>query len=540
MQRNELITAPTITAQEQDEFDLQLGVARENEERSPVRQVDGKDVIWCPQPGSQTEFMECPFFETLFHGTRGNGKTDSLLMSFVQHVGEKRTLADGSTMGGHGSAWRGILFRQTYPQLADVQAKSEKWFRQIFPGAKFNRSGMRWEWPTGEMLLLRHMARPEDYWNYHGHEYPFIGWEELTNWANDKCFKLMIACCRSSTPDVPRMVRGTTNPYGVGHNWVKQRYRLHGTWWKTIMIMRPTDPDGEVEPPRCAIHGHIDENKILMAADPTYKQTIAAAASNAGMAKAWLNGSWDVIAGGMFDDVWTSRNIVPKFEVPSNWRIDRSFDWGSSAPFSVGWWAQSDGSDLQLASGQWVSTVRGDLFRIREWYGWTGRPNEGVRMLAVDVAKGIVERELMWGWRNQQSCIVKPGPADSAIWTVENGVCIAQDMQQPVRLDGKVYKGVVWSKADKRPGSRKMGWEMMRKMIRNVRPTESGPREKPGLFIMEGQCEQFMRTVLSLPRDEKDLDDVDDSAEDHVGDECRYRVRSVGTGGSSGTTTGMY
>ena len=82
---------------------------------------------------------------------------------------------------------------------------------------------------------------------------------------------------------------------------------------------------------------------------------------------------------------------------------------------------------------------------------------------------------------------------------------------------------------------------MARKLIRNAQPAKGGgPRELPGLFVFEGRCPQFLRTVLSLPRDEKDLDDVDSSAEDHVGDEMRYRVRSMGTQARSGGTIGMY
>lgn len=526
------MTAPTVevTAEERLEYDQRLEKARREELPAQERMVEGSPVIWAPQPGSQSEFMDCPMFEVLYHGTRGPGKTDALLMSFAQFVGK-----------GHGRAWRGILFRQTYPQLGDVVAKSEKWFRLIFPGAKFNRSKMAWEWPTGEVLLFRHIMRPEDYWNYHGHEYPWIGFEELTNWSTDECYTSMFACCRSSSPNVPRMVRATTNPYGVGHHWCKNRWRLHGVWWNTIFIHDATDSAGRAEPPRAAIHGHIDENKILMAADPTYKATIAAAATNESMAKAWLNGSWDVVAGGMFGDVWNpARNCVPNFVIPSSWRVDRAFDWGSSRPFSVGWYATSDGSDLTMPNGLVVSTVRGDLFRVREWYGWTGRPNEGVRMLAVDVAKGIVERELMWGWRDRKGCRVRAGPADSSIYTVENGMSIAVDMEKPVRLDGVVYPGVKWVPSDKRPGSRKMGWEMMRKMIRATQAEKGLPREQAGLFVIELQCPQFLRTVVSLPRDEKDLDDVDTDSEDHVGDEVRYRVRGVGTETRSGRTVGMY
>jgi hypothetical protein len=79
--------------------------------------------------------------------------------------------------------------------------------------------------------------------------------------------------------------------------------------------------------------------------------------------------------------------------------------------------------------------------------------------------------------------------------------------------------GVTWEKADKGPGSRKNGWEKVRTMLK------AGlvhPMEEPGLFVFEG-CRQFIRTVPTLPRDESNLDDVDTDAEDHVGDDVRYR-----------------
>lgn len=521
------------TTDEQAEFDKRLAAAIDRETAIPVEMVDGNKVVWKPQNGSQNNFLQCSLFEALYHGTRGPGKTDGLLMAFAMHVGK-----------GHGAAWCGIIFRQTYPQLADIQAKSEKWFRQMFPQAKFNRSKMMWEWPTGERLLFRHMARPADYWNYHGHEYPFIGFEELCNWADDRCYTSMFACCRTSTKGVPRMVRATTNPYGPGHNWVKERFRLYAQWWITLIITDAKDAEGRSEPHRVAIHGHIDENKILLAADPDYKQTIIAAASNPAMAAAWLNGSWEIIAGGMFDDVWKSQfNVVPQFDVPIGWLMDRSFDWGSSSPFSVGWWAESDGSDLRLRDGRIRSTVKGDLFRMHEWYGWTGRANQGLRMLAVDIAKGIVEREMQWGLRtgsaDREQVRVKAGPADNEIHNVENGVNIAMDMSRPVRVGNEMHKGVSWSRADKRAGSVKNGLEHMRKMMKYAHPTPGHPRENPGLFVTS-ECTQFLRTVPTLPRSEKDMDRVDDNAEDHCCDETRYRVRFAGQRVQSGTHVGMY
>lgn len=493
-------------------------------------------------PGSQEAFLaSSPIFEVLFHGTRGGGKTDSLLMSFAMHVGK-----------GFGGAWKGILFRQTYKQLTDVISKTKKWIPQIWPDAKFNHSDSVWTWASGEQLLLRQFSKVDDYWNYHGHEYPWIGWEELCNWPWDDGYKRMFSCCRSSEKGMPRMIRATTNPYGPGHNWVKARFRLPGNDMNVIKDC--LDEDGQIEPPRLSIRSHIDENIALLEADPDYKQKIAASARNQAERKAWLEGSWDIVAGGMFDDVWNPKyNVLQPFDVPHNWRIQRSFDWGSSRPFSVGWYAISNGEDLQLPTGQWISTVRGDMFRIKEWYGWTGKPNEGTRLLATDIAQGIVERELRWGFRRMGETWsrVKGGVADSQIFAAENGNCIAVDMKTRVRLDdGYKYPGIVWQSADKRPGSRITGWDQMRRMMRNAHPTiletdsdgnpiRYGPRERPGLFVTT-ECAQFLRTVPVLPRDEKDLDDVNTEAEDHVADEVRYFVRSGGVNTSSGATTGNF
>ncbi|MCK5131712.1 MAG: terminase family protein [Candidatus Sabulitectum sp.] len=486
---------------------------------------------WCPQPGSQEAFLKCPAFEVLYEGTRGPGKTDCLIMDFAQHTGpDDRVDKSTPQWRGFGPAWRGILFRQTFPQLADVITKTRKWFPMMFPGIRFNEGKNTWIWPTGETLRLSYGLKESDYWNYHGHEYPWLAFEELTTWHDPGFFKKMMSCCRSTVQGIPRKLRATTNPYGPGHNWVKSRYDLHlpprGVYGKLI--------EEEGLPERMSIHGYLDENRILLTADPQYKDRIRAAARNPAELAAWLHGSWDIVAGGMFDDVWDAKqHILFPFPIPKSWRIDRSFDWGSSAPFSVGWWAQSDGSDVRLNNGKVGSTVRGDLIRIAEWYGWNGQPNEGLRMLASEITKGIIEREKRWGLYGS----VRPGVADSSIFAVENGMSIAADMAQHVTVDNRSYPGVQWLRADKRPGSRKTGWEMMRKYFKAA-IRNGTPRENPGIFVFN-TCEQFIRTIPSLPRDlDGDPDNVDTDSEDHIGDEVRYRVRAASTMMRSGTTSG--
>ena len=461
------------------------------------------EIAWAPQPGSQSAFLECPLYEVIYVGTRGPGKTDALLMDFGQHCGAETFNANGKKVAGWGPEWRGILFRQTFPELADVVAKTKKWFPRIWPGIKFNEQKMTWTWPTGEELLLRHIRREDDYYAYHGHAYPWMGWEELTTWADDKVYKLMMSCSRSPKAEMPRKVRATTNPYGVGHNWVKRRFQIRSRKYPDI-IGDVVEPEGA--PKRIAIHGFLRENMVLLHSDPDYENKIRAAARNPAELAAWLEGSWDIVAGGMFDDIWNpSVHVIPDFEVPSSWTIERAFDWGSSRPFSVGWWARSDGTDATI-KGERFSTVPGDAFRVAEWYGWNGQDNEGLRMTAREIAQGILEREARW-FRNYQ---IAPGPADSSIYDKVNNVSIGEDMEA---------EGVYFTAADKSPGSRHQGWEKIRGMLKEA---AKGPRrEEAGMFICES-CAQWIRTVPVLPRDKKDPDDVDTEAEDHVADETRY------------------
>lgn len=481
---------------------------------------------WKAMWGSQIEFLRStPIFEVLYEGTRGPGKTDTLIMDFARDTGK-----------GYGKAWRGILFRQTYKQLTDVINKTKKWFPLAYPEARYNGSDHTWTWPDGEQLLLRQFIREQDYWNYHGHEYPWVGWEELCNWPEPTGYLRMMSTCRSTHPVVAKRIRyrSTTNPYGPGHNWVKYRFKLPA-WRKHIIRPKPDDK-GNKEPPRMAIHGHIHENRILLKSDPDYVDRIKASARTEAELAAWIEGSWDIVAGGMFDDVWKPKvHVVKPFTIPPSWRIDRSFDWGSAKPFSVGWWAESDGSDYIDGEGKVRSSVRGDLFRIAEWYGCVpDQPNTGLKMLAIDVGKGIIEREVAMGIHER----VKPGQADSSIFDVENGNCIADDMEKRVRLDnGRDYLGPRFERADKSPGSRKTGWEDMRKMLKQALKPPSGVREFPGLFIFSN-CRHWQRIVPVLPRDEKDMDDLDTDAEDHIADESRYRVRAVRQRTGNGKTVG--
>lgn len=476
------------------------------------------NVVWKPHPGSQVLFLTSPCWETGYTGTRGPGKTDALAMDFLQHVGQ-----------GWGAEWRGILFREEYKPLEDFLKKTQRWFPQIFPGARFLSSAKDYKWvfPDGEELLLRTFKRLADYWNYHGHAYPWIGWEELTAWPDLKGYHMMKSTNRSSRLGIPIKYRSTFNPYGPGHNAVKS-YFIDPAPAGVPFVSQRNDPQEVAAefgieipegPPRYTVclHGHYSENLALMAAQPDYAVFIAGSAENPEQAKAWLSDDWDIVAGGMFDDVWVARvdgravqrHVLPPFMPPPHWTVTRSYDWGSSRPFSVGWWAHANGESIRLPGGRIFSPPRDSLIRLAEWYGWDGKtPNVGLRMTDSEIGRGIVEREKALGLWGR----VEPGPADPMIFDADPG------RETPAQSMAKY--GVRFVPADKGPGSRKRGWSTMRNLLAEANKERP---EGPGMWITS-LCDQFVRTVPTLPRSDKDPDDVSDSAEDHVAEDARGQV----------------
>lgn len=448
------------------------------------------DVAWAPLPGSQELFLTCPIREVLYEGTRGPGKTEALLMSFAMHVG-----------CGYGDYWRGIIFRQTYKQLSDLIVKSQRLFYSIFPGARYNKSEHVWIFPTGEQLFFRQIRTVDDYWDYHGHEYPFIAFEELTSWQNLEPYHMMKSCLRCSKQGVPRMLRSTTNPFGVGHSSVKSYFINPAPRGQIIY--------DEEQNERVAIHGNVHENLYLLKADPQYIARLKAI-KDPNVRAAWLDGSWNINAGGAVDDLYNEAiHILPKFDVPRHWRITRSFDWGSSAPFSVGWHATSNGEEVRMADGTSRSFPRGTKLRIHEFYGSNGQPNEGLRWTNIKIAERIKSIEQDLGIHD----IVQAGAADSAIYGEGNGFgkSIASEMEEC---------GIAFMPAPKGPGSRRTRLSLLRSAL------EAGltyPMERPGLFAFD-TCRDFVKQIPELARDPNDYECVDTGGEDHLYDELTYEL----------------
>lgn len=455
--------------------------------------------IWAPQRGPQTILIRCHVAQDiLFGGARGGGKTDGVLGDWLFHLER------------YGEYASGLFVRPTYPELYEAVTRAKRLFRDI---GSWNEAKSTFSFNGGGVLRFRHLKFMKDAEAHQGENNTWVNIEEMGNYPDPDIPDLLRATLRSVNRVTCRFL-GTANPGGRGHNWVKARY------------IDPAPPFTPFDAP-LGIPGHEDEtvrrifiparlkdNKILQNSDPNYWRNVAlAAGGQEWLLKAWLDGDWNITAGGMFDDVWKAEiHILKPFAIPGSWRVYRAFDWGSSKPFSVGWWAVSDGSEARMADGSVRFFYPGSVIRIGEFYGWNGRPNKGCRMGDAEIAAQIVSTEKTnrkyWGWAPD----VQDGPADSSIFVEENGRSIA-DLYRPF--------GIKWKKSDKSPGSRVAGWRQLRELLAGA---IEKPPERPGLFTFD-TCRHFIRTFPSLPRDDKKLDDVDTKSEDHIGDETRYMVR---------------
>lgn len=481
-------------------------------------------VVWTPLPGSQAAAVACPCNEILYHGTRGPGKTDAQLMAFRKNVGK-----------GYGKYWRGIIFDKEYKNLDDLVAKSKKWFPQFNDGAKFKEStkDYKWVWPTGEELLFRVGYREKDYEAYHGHEYPFIGFNELTKQSSRKFYDAIHSCNRSSflplehspdllnpLPEIPLVVFSTTNPHGAGHNWVRAAFinkAKPGQVFRVVSNIFNPRTQQKQDVTRTFVHlfGSYRENRFLA---PEYIATLDAE-TDPNKRKAWLQGDWDIVAGGALDDVWDANvHILPRFKIPENWRVDRSLDWGSTHPFSVGFWAEANGEEVLITypngNVKKFCPPKGSLIRFSEWYGTKEIGlNEGLKMGAKEIANGIVKRETTLLEQQWIKSSARPGPADNQI---NNKNEKDTDSIAKIMADNHVR----WTESDKSKGSRINGLELLRGRLRASKTLDA-----PGIWFMEN-CQAAISTLPVLPRDPDNMDDVDTEAEDHVYDECRYRVLS--------------
>lgn len=376
--------------------------------------------------------------------------------------------------------WPGIkvlIVRKTYRELVNNHIVP---LQQMIPPsvARYNKSDKVFTFANKSTIWFGYCANDGDLDQYQGAEYDVIFIDEATQLKEDWIKKINLAVRQPN--GLPKRTYYTCNPGGVSHNYIKR-----------LFIERRFE-DAEIPENYSFTQALATDNRALMEMSPEYLAELEALPPK--LREAWLYGSWDIFDGQFFEDFadraehyldrqWT--HVIAPFEIPADWRIYRSFDWGYARPFSCGWWAVDHD---------------GVAYRILELYGCTKTPNEGVKWTPDKVFDKIHEIETEHRWLKGKQIV---GVADPAIWDAETGESIA---------DAAARHYVLFTKGDNK---RIPGWMQM-----HYRLAFDG-NGYPMMYIFSN-CKAFIRTIPTLQYDDHKPEDLDTDGEDHVADESRY------------------
>lgn len=421
---------------------------------------------WRPFP-KQEIALQRPEYEILFGGSRGPGKTETGLVWLTEHLDHPR--------------FRALVIRKNSDDLSDWLDRANRMFSGFGVSIAYKPAILRF--PSGAIIRTGHLKDDQAYTKYQGHEYQRILIEELTQIPDEKRYLQLIASCRTTVGDITPQVFCTTNPGGVGHQWVKARF---------VDPSPPITPFGDTGRRRIYIPATIDDNPELTTKDPHYVKTLdALRETDEELWKAWRLGSWDTFAGQFFKEFRRDLHTCPPFVPKKGLTIVGGMDWGRTAPFAFLLGA--------LQTKEMEGKVYYRLFIFMEVYGTDKNPKEWADIIKTKLRGfDLSTKDIRW---------IR---GDPAMFTkgADNSMSIAdQFLREGIRIQPA---------SNDRIG----GWSVVHNWL------SLAPDNNPYLIIGEN-CNNTIRTLPSLIHDENRVEDVDTTGEDHTGDSLRYMVKHL-------------
>jgi predicted phage terminase large subunit-like protein len=237
-----------------------------------------------------------------------------------------------------------IIFRRTFNDLSLPNAlmdRAKQWLMGE-PGVVWNETKHMFTFPSGAKLAFGYLESEADKYRYQGAEFQGIFIDELTQFTETQYTYLLSRLRKLKSSPVPLRMWSATNPGGVGHEWVKQRFLIEGPKNGRVFI-----------PARLEDNHYIDIDSYLpnlMQLDPVTRKQL-------------LSGDWDVKEFYMFKRSWLvggkdypDRRIIETSEVPNGLRWVRVWDLAKTAEGSRG--------DPDYTSGLKAGIINGIMYII--------------------------------------------------------------------------------------------------------------------------------------------------------------------------------
>lgn len=329
-----------------------------------------------PQPGPQEVFLSTKADIAIYGGAAGGGKSYALLMEAIRHIANPR--------------FTSVIFRRTYPQITNeggLWDTSVDIYQNL--GLIPKPGILEWRAHRGGTVRFAHMQHEQTKLEWQGSQIPLICFDELTHFTAGM-FWYMLSRNRS-TSGVKPYIRATTNPdansfvadliewwldektgyplperSGVVRWFVRVKGEIHWGASRQELLDKfgGKTEDGSPLIPKSFtfVASTIEDNKVLMLADPDYRGNLEALTPVE--RERLLKGNWKIreSAGTVLDRGW--------FEVVDEAPMDlvlivRAWDTAATSgdgDYTVGvkLGKRSDGSYIVLSvvRGQWGSGER--------------------------------------------------------------------------------------------------------------------------------------------------------------------------------------
>ena len=430
----------------------------------PEAGLSGPGIVnWTAQL-KQSLFIHCEADELLFGGSRGSGKSNTLLGDFCHHEYL------------YGKSASGILFRKTFREFQHMQEMAAIMFKGI---ASWNAAKKRYEWPSGAWLRLAYLEKMSDLGRYNGNQYTWMGFDELSEWASPALYLWMSSCLRTTDPNVRKRIVGSATPGRPGHLWVRQRF---------IDDVEPGHMmrDQKTKLTRIYCPALISDNAAIFENDKSYVRSLMQAGQTDALQRAMIWGDWSVTVGAAFPEWDPAIHVVDQREVriDPSWPRYASVDWGTAKPYAILYFAIAP---------------NGRVYLYHEDYGCRA-PDVGVGENAATVAKRAYE------WAAPQGLTEMTFDV-----SMQSNIGTGSSVADQFQMAG-------WSL---RPASKNRieGKAAVHRLLQTMLP-DGWP-----MFQVLSNCIHFQRTfpaLISNTRVVGRIEDVDTECEDHQYDAFRY------------------
>lgn len=445
-------------------------------------------------------YHNLPHNEALGGGAAGPGKTMCLLMDPFQQIAVEHNRCLHREHPHHqpwgSSSGHAIFLRRIHPMLADVVKRAHSLFRAVDSEVKWNENKHTFTFRSGYVYQFGHCHEENDWRNYLGFEFTWIGWDELITFEEEQ-YDQVNSRLRSFDPVLRQMlkIRAMSNPmmqrkqgdnFSVKDpNWVRRRFVDEAREGNTTLVKKIKMDDGTIEEwTYIYVPALLKHNP-----DPEFrrKYEIGLQQMKPHQRQALLRGDWYVTAGSFFGDVWSPQlHVCKPFKIPKEWPKFRAMDWGFKLPGVVQWYAMDPD---------------GNLFCFRELV-FQG-------MQAREVAKAILQIEKGYGLLKKGKSILT-GPADTQLWEARGDGTMGKAMEM-------ADEGVMWVPAKKGPGSRLRNAELLYDRLGDH---DSGTTT-PGIVFFEG-CDEVIKLIPSVGTSDKNSEEPADGNDDHALDTAFY------------------